>query len=108
MVDRILFSFLLPSIILLYFSILNKMNQWDEVANMRTVLLHLQFVCAGLEEKIDEQEEQLHRGRQDRILQLRDISQQNQHLQQSNFHHLLIVKIEELLGVYEEVDESIW
>ena len=75
MVDRILFSFLLPSIILLYFfNFKAKMNQWEEIANMRTVLLHLQFVCAGLEEKIDEQEEQLDRGRQDRILQLRDIS----------------------------------
>ena len=50
------------------------MKDWNEIANMRTTLLHLQFICASLEERIEEQNNQLDLAHKDRLIQINEIA----------------------------------
>lgn len=70
------------------------MKDWNEIANMRTTLLHLQFIYAGVSSQINEQIINMNKQYKDRILQLNELSEECSLLKTSNFRKILIVKLE--------------
>ena len=69
------------------------MNQWFEVCNLRTDLLHLQFLHASLEEQIEEQGQKVERSHRDRLMQYSALWQDYLTLEGSNFKRLIILKL---------------
>ena len=53
------------------------LEKWNTFCNLRTNLLHLQFMYAQLQTKIEEQNDNLHYHHKDRLIQIYQLHQEH-------------------------------
>lgn len=83
------------------------MDQWNEVCNMRTTLLQLQYINGSLSEKIATQRLRATRAHKDRLVQYDRMHEEYNQLLLANFRKILIVKLEDCLSAYAS-DSDVW
>ena len=83
------------------------MDQWFQICNLRTTLLHLQFLHASLHERISEQETKVDRAHKDRLMQYSLLWQDYLTLENSNFKKLIIIKLESCIAAHQN-DGEVW
>lgn len=70
-------------------------------------MLHLQFIHADLQERIQLQEAKVTRAHRDRLMQYALLWQDYLALEQSNFKKIIIIKLESCIAAHES-DEELW
>jgi hypothetical protein len=77
------------------------------VCNMRSSLLHLQFLYCSLSERISEQRSRIARAHRDRLMQYSSLWEEYICAEQANFKRVLIIKLEGCLSLYAN-DHTAW